>query len=329
VALASLCELWTPAQVSEALGGERLTLVKANESPQSCQYQAARRRSFTDFAALYSVSTETSFVYGDQTVETIHDLIQLNFPDAAEVDVVGLPALQTPTARMINEARGWRQSTLYVFPNDVTMLQMQVRAPRGVDPAAAVVSLAELAGPWLTNNVPAPSSPAPSSPAPSGAVPTSPAPSGLAPSPAARTGLAALFPADIGGSPVTVDVLTGREFLSQVVNFRPMEQRLTRALRQRGRRIGDLSFAQAQTPNGSAILAFQVKGGPIRPLVNVLLEALGMERTGEAVPPEAVAGKDVFEVLSGAEGYAYQKGDVLWLVFSFGDEQTEIFEKLP
>jgi hypothetical protein len=81
------------------------------------------------------------------------------------------------------------------------------------------------------------------------------------------------------------------------------------------------------------IAAFQVKGGLINPPVNVLLESLAMERTGQAVRPEDVAGKSAFEVtggfLIGTSGVAYPKDDVLWLVFSFGPEQVAIFEALP
>ena len=69
------------------------------------------------------------------------------------------------------------------------------------------------------------------------------------------------------------------------------------------------------------IAAFQVKGGAIKPLVNVLLESLAMERTRGGVPSEDVAGKDAFGVTGWlpdrwGEGYAYPKDDVLWLVFS-------------
>jgi hypothetical protein len=94
--------------------------------------------------------------------------------------------------------------------------------------------------------------------------------------------------------------------------------------------IGDLSFAQASTPTGSVILAFQVDGGRINPLVSVLLESLGMERTGDEPRPADVGGKEgVFEILSGSEGLAYVSGDTLWLVFSQGPEQVAIFEQLP
>jgi hypothetical protein len=152
----------------------------------------------------------------------------------------------------------------------------------------------------------------------------------VAPSVAPATGLAALYPSEVSGGPVTVSVMTGREFLSQVIGFRPMEQRVTRALRRRDLGIGDLTFAQGTTSTGAIILAFQVEGGRIAPLVSVLLEALSMERTGDEPRPEDVAGREgVFGILSGAEGLAYATGDTLWIVFSQGAEQVEIFEQLP
>ena len=171
---------------------------------------------------------------------------------------------------------------------------------------------------------------------PSPSLAASPGPSSVpAPSTEALSGLAALFPSEIGGNPVSVDQnLTGPEYLSRIINFKPMEQKVTKALKKRDLKAADLSFAIGGTSGGSLIAAFQVKDGAIKPLVNVLLASLDMQRTGDAVPSADVAGKDAFQVtsgflLGGGEGYAYPKDDVLWLVFSFGPEQAEIFEKLP
>jgi hypothetical protein len=156
-----------------------------------------------------------------------------------------------------------------------------------------------------------------------------------APSALALAGLAGLFPSDIGGGPVNIDMdLTGPEYLSQIVNFKPMEQKVTKALKKRKAKAADLSFAIGSSGSGALIAAFQVKDAAIKPFVNVLLESLAMERTGEAVPAADVAGKDAFEVtsgflLGGGTGYAYPKDDVLWLVFAFGPDQAEVFEKLP
>ena len=284
-------------------------------------YQHTKRKSFTDMAAQVG-SVDPPYVYGDQTVDTLFELVQLNFTDATELEVAGLPALQQPTQPMINDAKGWTRTNLYVFPDDNTMLQMYASTPKGVDSAQAVIALAEIAVPRLALiGTPSPS-------------PSGPAPSGAAPSGEARTGLAALFPSDIGGGPVSIDrALTGPEFLSQIVNFKPMEQRVTKALRQRKRKVNDLSFVIGSSQSGSIIAAFKVDGAKIKPLVQVLMESMAMDRTGQDPRPEDVAGKDVFGILGGfligGEGFAYPKDDVLWLVFPTPNEQGEIFEKLP
>jgi hypothetical protein len=249
---------------------------------------------------------------GDDAASALAQFEGLGF---TELTLGGLPAHQSAP----DVSGGRSRSVLAVLPDPATLLALSVDVPEAIDAAAAVRALAELALPRLAS-LPVPS-----------AAPASPVPSPLA---AARTGLAALYPTEIGGRPVTIDrELTGREFLSQIVNFRPMEQQVTRALRRRDRTVGDLRFAIGTTGSGSVIAAFQVEGGPIRPLVNTLLESLAMERTGQDVPAASVAGKDVFEVsggfLIGGQGIAYPEGEVLWLVFSQGDEQTEIFEQLP
>jgi hypothetical protein len=112
-----------------------------------------------------------------------------------------------------------------------------------------------------------------------------------------------------------------------------MEQKVTRALKQNGARITDLGFVTGATDSGSLIAAFQVEDAQIKPLVNVLLGSLAMERSRQAPRPEDVAGKPAFAItggfLIGATGVAYPKDDVLWLVFSFGEEQAQILEQLP
>jgi hypothetical protein len=323
--LTSLCDVWTTDQVAEVLGGDAMSVDESTRTPTTCRYTANRRRSFNEFAA-QTGSVPPPYTYGDQTVDTLAELVKLNFPDSVELEVAGVPALQRPTQPMINDAEGWTRTDIYVFPSEGTVLQAYAQAPEGVDSAAAVAELAAIGVPRLAL-IAAPM------PSPSG-----PAASGAAPSAGARTGLAARYPAEIGGSPVEIEQqLTGREYLSQVINFRPMEQRITRALRQRDRRIGDLSFVVGSTSGGTVIAAFQVEGGPIRPFVNVLLESLAMERTGRPVRPEDVAGKDAFEITpgfllgTGDPGYAYPSDDVLWLIFAppTSGEEVEILEQLP
>ncbi len=217
-------------------------------------------------------------------------------------------------------------SSLYLFPDPMIMVQLGAIAPKGVDSAAALVALATLAAPSIGTMQPPSASPAPSA---SAGASVAPLPSGEA-----RTGLAALFPTDIGGNPTTIDVeLTGPQFLSQIIHFKPMEQKITRALKKGHKKASDLHFVTGGTNNGSVIAAFTVDGAAIKPYVKVLLESLAMERTGEDLRPEDVAGKNAYGVtggfLIGTQGVAYPKDDVLWLVFSFGEEQAEIFQRLP
>ena len=132
-----------------------------------------------------------------------------------EIAVAGAPAYQAPPETL---ASGLVRSVIAVNTGADTAFVLSADAPEGVDVAAAVLALAELAVPRLGPITPPPlSSPsALSSPAASVA-PASPVPSVPVPSAAALTGLAALFPSQVGGSPMTIEVqLSGREFLSQM-----------------------------------------------------------------------------------------------------------------
>jgi hypothetical protein len=301
---ASACDLLTAEEVSAALGEE----MTAEAMPLACSYHGD-----TGGGSLTGLTMGVS--RGTDAVAGIEQIRALGWP---ETTVGGLPALHAPTEEV---SSGLSRSMVAVIPDDSSVLVLSADAPAEVDVAAAVLALAALAVPRL-GSIPLPS-----------AAPVSPAPSPAA-SAAARTGLAALFPAEVGGSPTNIDrEFSGQEFLAQIVNHEPMEDRVTKALRRRDRSVRDLSFVLGSTSSGSVVAAFQVKGGAIRPFVNVLLESLAMERTGQDVPATSVAGKEVFEVLGGfligGQGVAYPKDDVLWIVFSFGDEQTEIFSKLP
>ena len=304
-AAGGVCDLLTAAEVSAALG-ETMT---SNDVGTACVYAG-------DVAGGSLAGMTVGVVRGTEATSAIEQMQGLGW---TELTIGGMPALQAPTEEL---SSGLSRSMLVVMPDGETALVLSADAPAEVDVAAAVRSLAELAAPRL-GSLPIPST------APATPVATIPTPSA-----AARSGLAALFPAEVGGAPVTIDrQLTGREFLAQIVNFKPMEQQVTKALRRRDRTVGDLSFALGGTGSGSLIAAFQVEGGPIRPLVNTLLESLAMERTGQDVPAASVAGKEAFEVsggfLVGSQGVAYPNGEVLWLVFSSGEEQAEIFSKLP
>lgn len=299
------CDLLTTEEVSTALGEE----MTAEDMSPGCLYHGD-----IDGGSLTGLTV--GYATGPDAVAGLEQVQALGWP---EIVIGGLPALQAPTEQL---ASGLSRSVLAIIPDDASVLLLSADTPSGIDSAAAVLTLAQLAVPRL-GSMPSAST-----------APGSPAPSTPAASADARSGLAALFPAQIGGHPTRIDrELSGRDFLAQIVAFEPMEERVTRALRRRDRTVRDMSFVLGSTGSGSVIAAFQVKGGAIRPFVNVLLGSLAMERTGQDVPAASVAGKDAFEVLGGfligGQGIAYPKDDVLWLVFSFGEEQVEIFEQLP
>jgi hypothetical protein len=309
---ADACSLLTADEVGSALG----QAVTANPvSPEACTYGDP---------AVSLIGLTIATIGGTQAADLVE---QARAAGATELVVGGAPAFQAALQPLDG---GLVRSQIAVLTGADTAFVLSADAPEAVDVAAAAVGLSELAvsrlGPISPPPLPSPAA----SIAAASAAPASAAPSAPAASAAPATGIAASFPTTIGGSPLTVNVMSGREFLSQMIGFRPMEQRVSRALRRRDLGIGDLSFAQASTGNGSVIFAFQVDGERIAPLVPVLLESLSMERTGDEPRAEDVAGKEgVYEILSGSEGLAYESGDTLWLVFSFGEEQVEIFGQLP
>jgi hypothetical protein len=151
----SPCDLWTTDEVAAALGGEPTSIDASARSAQTCGYRGEQAGSFTSFmAALGS---------GDPSGGPLVDVVHQSFPDAVDVEVAGVPAVRIPSVPLSGDAEGWTQSTLFVFPDPSTVLQLQANAPAGVDGDAALIALAQLA---LTRlGVVAPPSGAPTSPA--------------------------------------------------------------------------------------------------------------------------------------------------------------------
>jgi hypothetical protein len=333
-AIAHPCDLWTVGEVSAAMNGGDFTVQPASSGAPICGYVG------TEQAGDLIQNVYAGFTFGDESTGSLLELVRQNLPDAEELDIGGLPAIPGTTDPGAGAAEGWSQSSLYLFPDPMVMIELAATAPAGVDTAAALVALATLAAPRVASLQPPAAAPSPSVTAaasvPPAAASVPPAAASVPPaaSSEALLGLAARFPAEIGGNPVSIDrELTGPEFLSQIVDFKPMEQKVTRTLRRRDRKASDLGFAIGSTDSGTLIAAFQVEGGPIKPFVNVLLESLAMERRRGGVRPEDVAGKAAFGItggfLIGTQGVAYAKDDILWLVFSFGPEQVATFEALP
>jgi hypothetical protein len=135
--------------------------------------------------------------------------------------------------------------------------------------------------------------------------------------------LTSLFPTEIAGLPVFVDVMNGRDFLSFVdLGTAAIEE----VLASQGRTLDDLSIGTASTMDGD-ITALQVPGidaSLLLPAVTERLTAFG----GTPTPTER-AGKAL--VSFDEQGvWLYASGDVLWMITQPDDATLEaVLEVLP
>jgi hypothetical protein len=273
---------------------------------------------------------QESYVYGEKTVDTIFELLKLNYPDATETEVAGLPALLQPTQRLIREARGWTSGTLYVVPDRTSFLHLSAYAPRGVDVDDALLQLAELAAPRLFASA---TSPEPSTVAEAS---MSPEPAGSPEGSLEPTGddtASAPFPDGIRGDPVEVaEEWNGRDWLDALSPPADLRRRLVRALEAQDRSLGDLQLQILVPSSGLAsITAFNVADADMGRLSRPLLQALPIGRDYRKVDPALVGGKETVVSIDdgGNELYAYSVGDRLWLVSADEGDLAEIFGQLP
>jgi hypothetical protein len=314
--------------VSEALGGERLREVRNLTTKQACRYGPRSRRSFTELTAIVTESDEEEYTYGEEVVDTVYELLLLNYPDSIETEVAGMPALQRPTQRLIRDARGWTAGTLYVAPEPHRFLSLSAYAPRGVNVDEALVGIAELAVPRIFAAAAADGSVAPEasgSPEPS----TSPASASASPEPGTSD---TPFAAGIGGDPVSVvEEWNGRDWLAALSPPADLRRRLVQALEEQDRSLGDLALRTIESSSGLAsVLEFSVEGADMGRLFRPLLQAMPLGRDYEPADPALVAGKDVRTVDDGGNVlYAYPQGDHLWLVSADEEDLPGIFEQLP
>ena len=275
-----------------------------DDRPDTCAYSGAA-------SGDADTGLTAKVVLGAPEVGSNIDTARATYPDAVEVVVAGVPALQTATE---TPKTGWQRSALHVFPDAATWLTLEASAPEAVDVTAALNHLAELAVPRLAAVLAPPSG--------------SPSP---APSSDGRTGLDALFPTAIGGSPMTVQPATLGGFLSADPAKAAALKKLTKSLKSVGMTISDVPVAVGQTDaQTAAIIAIQVTGADITPFVAPLMELLDLRKSSTQATPDEVAGKDVTVAEgSGGTAYVYPKDDILWIAFAQGPDVTEIFQKLP
>ena len=132
-----LCSIVTAEDVSAAMG-ETLTVLES--APDACVFMG-------DVAAGSLTGLTLNFVAGDPLAPMAPaDEIRLAFPEAVEIEVAGVPALQ-PAAE--SGSPGWMQAQLIVLPDEASVLFLTATTPESVDPAAALVTIAETAIPGL------------------------------------------------------------------------------------------------------------------------------------------------------------------------------------
>jgi hypothetical protein len=297
--LTAMCDLWTPGQVSEALGGERMRIDNAASTVNGCAYEARARRSATQL--LIAVGTM------DGASGPVLDMLTQSFPQAVRIDLgdPAVPFLHLPPDTTSFE--GYTTMTAFVVLDDTTALQIQVYAPDKVDVVAAVQGLLEGSLPVLGSLVTLVPQPSPT------------------PSPVPVGDLADLFPAEIGGSPVDVQAQE-----NQIAGQDPdAVRRLRRQLQRQDRTLDELRLAiGSPQATGELILVVQLPGGRMDPLVDSLLRALTIGDSGET---RTISGKEVriAEDLAGTPYFVYANGDTLWAVSADGAALEEIFQKLP
>jgi hypothetical protein len=128
-----LCTVVTVEQVSAAIG-ETLSVIE--DTPDACAFAG-------DMATGSLTGLVINLATGDPMVASaLLDELRAAFPEAAEIEVAGVPALQ-PEATP--GAPGWLQSQLIVLPDEGTVLFLTATTPEAVDTAAALVTIAEAA----------------------------------------------------------------------------------------------------------------------------------------------------------------------------------------
>jgi hypothetical protein len=234
-------------------------------------------------------STQLSVTNGG----TRMDLAKDTYPDGQELTVAGHPAYINITGF---------SDLLWIDRGDGDTLSFQLLgAPAGTDTERALVGLGSLAIPRLETLV----------------IPT--------PTPFVQqdAGLAALFPTEIGGSPVSVQTMT--EGLTMESEAQAQVEDL---LASQGKTLDDVSagFAFGMDPR-YLISALRIDGADAAALRDPFLAMSGVEGTPT---PAQVGGKDVLiATISGQTQHVYAKDDVLWLVVAEEPTLTEVFQKLP
>ena len=156
VALSGPCDLWTAEEVSAAWAVASSPSTRASSGARPAGTWARRRRATSrrTWASASPSAThrrDRSWTWSARTSRTPRS--------STWAASIAIPGSTYPGA---GKAKGWSMATLYLFPDPMIMVQLQATAPKGVDAAAALVSLATLAAPRIATIQPPTASPSPS-----------------------------------------------------------------------------------------------------------------------------------------------------------------------
>jgi hypothetical protein len=287
----AVCSLLDAREVGDALAVE---VAITTSDDDECTYESD------------ATTSQVLLVSSRRSTDSLDDL--KSFFEGDDIEVAGQPARFTP---------GIFSRELYVSAPDGGTYTLQVvgEVGEGVDHQTAMTGLAALALSRLAGSEPL----------------TTEAPIEPDPSFAGDAELEALFPAQIGGMPITVQSLSGAD-LAGVGEVPPA---LQAALGAAGKTLADvrigIGYAQDATAGTlTSISAFQVKGTDISTLKSALLPILFEEQRISAETALQVGGKAVTVAdVGGTQTYLYPRGDILWVVTAVEPALTEIFASLP
>jgi hypothetical protein len=304
------CALLTAEEASAAFG-ETLTL--ADGSGTDCQFDA-------DYDAMRFLSLFLSVATDTSTDEIVSFLCPSASPAPGESQApcgVDVPVGDTVGA-YIPEGFG---TMLYVDLGDGDLLALQLVGDpvEGVDRLTALQTLGALALPRVAA-LPQPVETA------------GPAEPSFVPDPE----LEAMFPTEIGGTPLTIDSMSGSSAFSED----SMPQAILDALAAQGKTLDDVSVAtafsyDAATQGVVSITALQVDGVDMTSLADLLVSTLNGDQAPADQTQTTISGKDVTVVTPTADAtggdlqYVYPKDDVLWVVSAVEPALSEVFSKLP
>lgn len=140
--------------------------------------------------------------------------------------------------------------------------------------------------------------------------------------------LEGMFPSDIAGQALTVQSMSGNDFLAFAGGT---NNPLGPALQQLGKTPEDLSVAFGGTADGSiTVFAFRIKGVNAGQFLNAYTGVAGSS-SGATITDANLGGKAVKKVVTGPQTvYLYLHGDVIWTVTSTSPTNlAEAFTKLP